>query len=254
MKDALGVKKKPRHYQGFRKERLKGLEPSTSCMATSTASDIASTFCVQIRDISALTTPQRRESDARKLRWFGAGFRNESGTNSSSLRPHAHVLSRGSTTPSCPPAARPQPASVMRQLTGSGEVSRPPLRRVAARCGASVNRGTNCSAVIPVPVSTTESERARPPEALNHANRYVTPPRLLVSAPWSLHLTAPEALTTGLGAGRSQVSVCRGRDRPVPTPVEAGGLERLGERRHLCPAMGSGVGADGEADLHLLAA
>ena len=39
-----------------------------------------------------------------------------------------------------------------------------------------------------------------------------------------------------------------------PQPVEPGGLERLGERDQLRSGEGSGVGADGEADLHVLGA
>ena len=51
-----------------RNQAAEGLELSTACMANGTASDIASSFCLQIASISALTTPQRRGSDARKFR------------------------------------------------------------------------------------------------------------------------------------------------------------------------------------------
>ncbi len=37
----LEAKKKPRHYQGFHKERLKGLEPSTFCMASRRSSQLS---------------------------------------------------------------------------------------------------------------------------------------------------------------------------------------------------------------------
>ena len=129
---------------------------------------------------------------------------------------------------------------------GSGEVSRPPLRRVAARCGASVNRGTNCSAVIPVPVSTTESERARPPEALNHAQSICDP-----AAPPSLGavVTAPNRPrgTDHRPGGRAVAGFRVSRARPArpyarrsrrpraprrtPSSLPRDGIRRGGRRR-----------------------
>jgi excisionase family DNA binding protein len=50
------AKKKPWDYQGFHEERLKGLEPSTFCMANGTASGLVSTSYLQIDGISVLTT------------------------------------------------------------------------------------------------------------------------------------------------------------------------------------------------------
>jgi hypothetical protein len=82
-------------FAGTSDKRLKGLEPSTFCMANGTASVIEQTFNLQSENISALTSPQRPEWDARKFRGFRAGFRNESGTNSSKLRSHVHALSSG---------------------------------------------------------------------------------------------------------------------------------------------------------------
>jgi hypothetical protein len=48
-------------------KRLKGLEPSTFCMANGTTSVVESIFDLQIEDILASTTPQRPESDDRKF-------------------------------------------------------------------------------------------------------------------------------------------------------------------------------------------
>jgi hypothetical protein len=51
-------KKKPWYYQSFRKERLKGLEPSTFCMANGRAGGTDPTFCLQIARIVAVGAPQ----------------------------------------------------------------------------------------------------------------------------------------------------------------------------------------------------
>jgi hypothetical protein len=53
---------------GALREGLKELEPSTFCMASSTANGLATGFYLQIKTISALMTVRAMRSDARKFR------------------------------------------------------------------------------------------------------------------------------------------------------------------------------------------
>ena len=55
-------------FAGTSDKRLKGLEPSTFCMANGTASGLSTTFHLQMTSISVLTTPPSTKSDAGKFR------------------------------------------------------------------------------------------------------------------------------------------------------------------------------------------
>ena len=66
-------RKKPWYYQGFRKERLKTLEPSTFCKASGTTWIRWLTFCLQMRQFCRRILVQRREIMPRNFglcRWI----------------------------------------------------------------------------------------------------------------------------------------------------------------------------------------
>jgi len=78
---ASHANKKPRISGAF-VERLKGLEPSTFCMASGKAAILSVTFCLQIAGISVVAALAGCRTDARKLGTFRGDFRNQSGTKS----------------------------------------------------------------------------------------------------------------------------------------------------------------------------
>ena len=61
-------------FAGTSDKRLKGLEPSTFCMANGTASGLSTTFHLQMTSISVLTTPPSTRIGCRQIPLISRGF------------------------------------------------------------------------------------------------------------------------------------------------------------------------------------